>query len=491
MNAKQLKDSILKYAMQGKLVPQDPNDEHAEKILHGIYEERKYLTQEKIIKSNKAIEKINDDEIPYDIPESWKWVRLNDLAENCNVPFADGPFGSNLKREHYISEPEVRIIQLSNIGENGWKDQNVKFTSFQHLDSIKRSEVYPGDLVITKMMPAGRGIVVPNVNSKYVLSSDAVKFVPNKILNKEYLLYAINSNVFREQIYSEVQGITRVRTSLTKIKKYLLPIPPLNEQDRIVHKVKELFQKVEAFSTHQKDIEELQNKFPSKLENSILLYAMQGKLVEQDPNDEPAAELFKRIHEEKVRLLEEKVIKQEKALLPISDEEIPFDIPVNWTWVRLGEVINLVSGQDFPPDKYNHNGIGTPYITGASTLTKEGVLLNRWTETPQSIAESGDLLVVCKGSGYGKTLICNIEIAHIARQIMAIKKSDFINMEFIDFYLQSQLSLIKKLGQGVIPGIDRKSVLNLLLPLPPLNEQSRIVDKIKNTRDLINKFQLK
>lgn len=158
---------------------------------------------------------------------------------------ADGPFGSNLKKEHYTDNKEVRIIQLSNIGEDGWKDGNKKYTTFKHLKSISRSEAFANDIIIAKMMPAGRAIICPNWDAKYVLSSDAVRFDFYVEINRKYLYYAINSHVFRSQVYDNVQGITRVRTSLSKLRNYLIPLPPLAEQHRIVSKIEQLLQEID------------------------------------------------------------------------------------------------------------------------------------------------------------------------------------------------------------------------------------------------------
>lgn len=156
------------------------------------------------------------------------------------------------------------------------------------------------------------------------------------------------------------------------------------------------------------------------------------------------------------------------------DDEIPFDIPDSWEWCRFCQVISLLSGTDFKPENYNDNHQGIPYITGASSFSEKGVLLNRWTETPRVIASRGDVLLVCKGSGYGKTVICDIEKAHITRQIMAIKKLATLDMHYIQLFLQANFDQIKSKGQGVIPGIDRNSVMSLLFPVPPLSEQHRI-----------------
>ena len=232
----EMKAALLQAAIQGKLTEQLASDGDAETLYADIQKEKQRLIKEGKIKKEKPLPEIAEDDIPFDIPENWKWVRLEDIG----LAFADGPFGSNLKKEHYTNNPEVRIIQLSNIGEDGWKDANVKFTTYKHLGTIQRSEVEAGNIVIAKMMPAGRAIIVPDLGTKFVLSSDAVKVVPSKCIEVRYLLYAINSNVFKSQIYEEVQGITRVRTSLTKLKGYLLPLPPLAEQKRIVDKLDQL-----------------------------------------------------------------------------------------------------------------------------------------------------------------------------------------------------------------------------------------------------------
>ena len=161
------------------------------------------------------------------------------------------------------------------------------------------------------------------------------------------------------------------------------------------------------------------------------------------------------------------------------DDELPFEIPENWCWVRFGTAITLLSGTDFAPDEYNSTGKGIAYITGASNIVDSQILVNRWTETPRQIACAGDILLVCKGSGYGKTVICNIAQAHIAHQIMAVRKSDLLDMQYIKLFLDSSFYILKTKGQGVIPGIDRTSVLQLLFPLPPLDEQHRIVQRIE------------
>lgn len=224
-----------------------------------------------------------------------------------------------------------------------------------------------------------------------------------------------------------------------------------------------------------------------QLRNSILQQAIQGKLVPQDPNDEPASVLLQRIRKEKERLVKEgKLKKKDLESKPIEEDEIPFEIPESWEWVKLGDVFELRSGQDFPPEKYNSNCKGIPYITGASNLDGDKIILNRWTSV---IAPKGCLLLVCKGSGVGKLCFMSIEEAHIARQIQAIIPiSENIDLSYLRIVLESRISEIINQANGVIPGIAREVALSFVIPLPPLAEQRRIVAKIEELMPLVERY---
>ena len=228
---------------------------------------------------------------------------------------------------------------------------------------------------------------------------------------------------------------------------------------------------------------------PQELKSSILQLAIQGKLVEQRPEEGTGEELYRQIQAEKKRLIQEGKIKKEKPLPEIAEDEVPFEIPEGWKLIRLGSAITLLSGTDFSPEQYNDNGDGITYITGASCLTNTGVIPCRWTPMPRVIANKGDVLLVCKGSGYGKTVICDVVEAHIARQIMAVKKTDKLDMKYVMYYLNANINAIKAAGQGVIPGIDRGTVLNMVFPLPPLAEQKRIVARLEEILPLCERLK--
>ena len=246
-----------------------------------------------------------------------------------------------------------------------------------------------------------------------------------------------------------------------------------------------------------------------QLKNSILQWAIQGKLVPQDPNDEPASVLLEKIRTEKARLVKEGKIKKDKnesfifrgddnsyyekflatGEVKCIDEESPFEIPKGWEWSKLSNVIELLSGQDFIPEKYNSSNQGIPYITGASNIVNGNLVINRWTETPTVIGKLGDLLIVCKGSGVGKMCICNVDKIHIARQIQIIRNfSNAISLSYVKSVVEANLQTIISNAQGVIPGISREHILNLLIPLPPTNEQYEIDKKLQEILPVIDRY---
>ena len=243
-----------------------------------------------------------------------------------------------------------------------------------------------------------------------------------------------------------------------------------------------------------------------QLKNSILQWAIQGKLVPQDPNDEPASVLLEKIRQEKERLIKEKKIKRDKNASIIYrgednsyyekilatgevkciDEEVPFEIPQGWEWCRMRDVIQLLSGRDLEPSMYNSSQKGIPYITGASNFNNENLIVNRWTQTPVTVPEEGDLLITCKGT-IGTMAFNNIGSIHIARQIMAIHSKD-VDLHYLKLYFELNIGTLESQANSMIPGISREVVLNSLVPIPPLQEQIKIVEKSNSLMPLVSKY---
>ena len=359
-----------------------------------------------------------------------------------------------------------------------------------------------GDILYSKLRPYLLKILVaPDCG---ICTPEIVPFKVFGNIVPDYIVAFLKCPYVNTIINSVTYGVKMPRVGTKTMTELLVPIPPLSEQKRIIKKLCEVEPLADNYTEAYVQVAKLNQEFPELLKKSILQEAIQGKLVSQDPNDEPASILLDRIRSEKQRLIREGKIKKDKhesiifrrdnshyekldGIERCIDDEIPFEIPESWEWTRLGQIISLLSGTDFKPEEYNDKCNGIPYITGASSLSENGVLINRWTEMPKIIVNYGDILLVCKGSGYGKTVICDIEKAHIARQIMAIKKFSTLDMLYIRLFLQANFNQIKSKGQGVIPGIDRNSVMNMLFPIPPLAEQKRIVEK---QRELFDKISL-
>ncbi|MCB6331069.1 restriction endonuclease subunit S [Blautia faecis] len=512
MTGQQLKNSILQMAVQGKLVPQDPNDEPASVLLARIRKEKEELIKAGKIKKEKnpsyifrgadnlPYEKVGKnepvciaDEVPFEIPDSWEWVRIKNLGAIIR--------GSGIKRNETVESgfPCVRYGEI-------YTTYNTSFTSTvsfipEEINEKCKHFSY-GDILMTLTGENKPDIAkaVACLGEKPVAAGGDLAFWTAHGMNPLYLAYLLASPYVISRKVELATGDIIVHISGDKIGSILIPIPPLNEQMRIVEKIQETECQIRQYSEKEQELTTLHKAFPETLKKSILLQAVQGKLVEQDPTDEPTEILLERIRAKKQRLVKEGKVKKNKhesiifrrdnshyekldGIERCIDDEIPFKIPNSWVWTRFGQVISLLSGTDFKPEEYNDQQQGTPYITGASSLSEDGVLLNRWTETPRNIATKGDILLVCKGSGYGKTVICDIEEAHIARQIMAIKKLESLNMQYVRLFLQANFDHIKSKGQGVIPGIDRNSVMELLFPIPPLSEQYRIVEKQRELFD--------
>ena len=491
MNAQQLKKSILQMAISGKLVPQDPNDEPASVLLERIRKEKEKLIKEGKIKKEKnpsyifrgadntPYEKVGKnepvsiaDEVPFEIPKSWEWARIGSVF--------------SLQAGKNISSADISDTKFSGsfpcYGGNGLRG---------YVDHYNRDGYFP--------LIGRQGALCGNINfaqGKFYATEHAVvveSFGGTDVTWAGLFLEAMNLNQY-------ATATAQPGLAVANINKLLIPIPPVPEQIRIVIKFSELIPYVLQYDQTERRLATLNEEFPEQLKKSILQLAVQGKLVPQDPNDEPASVLLERIRAEKERLIAEGKIKRDKNESVIFrrdnshyekldknevciDSEVPFELPDSWAWTRLGNLISLLSGQDFEPSGYNDVGRGIPYITGASNIDDGKVAINRWTECPKNIAHGGELLIVCKGAGVGKMAVLNEE-AHIARQIMSILPIN-TNLLYLQVVLAYNLEHLRRNMQGVIPGISRSDVLRLLCPVPPLDEQERIVNRIEAILTLV------
>lgn len=332
-------------------------------------------------------------------------------------------------------------------------------------------------------------------SGKFALGSILCAVIPNnpQEVNARYLHQYL-------QFYKDtllvplMKGAANVSLSMRDIAKVEIPLPDFDTQAALA----KIFVQAQE-KQKQLDAEfEKQTEYAKRLRQNILQEAIEGKLTAEWRKTHPAEKgnpdfdaqaLFEQIQKEKchtdsILLTQNQKKKHKGKSLDFPnpcDNDYPFEIPEDWKWVRLGEIINLLSGRDFEPEEYNNKNLGVPYITGASNFGDNGIIINRWTQNPKCIAKKGDLLLVCKGSGYGTLAYADFNEAHIARQIMSITPvSDFMVLNYIEYILQSNFQFLKSKGKGLIPGIDRGTVLSIPVGVPPLAEQKEIVAKVES-----------
>lgn len=457
--ASDLRQSVLQAAMQGKLTTQKTEDGDARDLLREIRAEKEKLVKEKKGKKEKPLAPLTDEEIPFGIPENWVWCRLGEI-----ITLVSGQDFSPHQYSDTVQEGFPYITGASNFGnhsiiENRWT-------------KTPRCIVSRGDLLLVCKGSGYGRVMICNLTSAHI-ARQIMGIRQNNNVDVQFILLFLESNfdILKRFGQGVIPGISR-----GDVLNMQFPLPPLPEQRRIVARVEALMKEIDKLEQTEKELEAIKAAFPADMKASLLQAAMQGKLTEQKAEDGDARGLLLAIREEKEKLVKEKKIKKEKPLTPITDEEIPFDIPENWVWCRLGDCIKLLSGQDLTPDKYNASGKGTIYITGASNIENGRITVNRWTEFPRAIAHKGELLITCKGT-IGEMCFLNIDKVHIARQIMSIKEI-LVDIKYVHIFLLSYVNTLKGNAKSMIPGIDRKNVLNALFPLPPLPEQQRIIEKL-------------
>ena len=515
MTAQQLKNSILQMAVQGKLVPQDPNDEPASVLLERIRAEKERLIKEKKIKGEKnpsvifkgadniPYEKIGNnepvsiaDEVPFEIPDTWEWARLGTISsyaeakQKVNAQNADmNMWGLDLED----IEKGGRLLARRTVGERRAVGDKAIFTK--------------GDILYGKLRPYLLKVLVAPDDG--ICTPEIVPFRVYGEINPDYIVYFLKSPCADTQINTATYGVKMPRVGTDTMISLLVPIPPVMEQNRIVAKLKELEPYFDQYNSAYKENVALNNAFPEMLKKSILQAAVQGKLVPQDPTDEPAEVLLQRIRGEKDHLIKEGKIKHGKHESVIFrrdnshyekrgseevciDEEIPFEIPENWTWARLSSAsISIADGDHQPPPQVQK---GIPFLV-ISNVSGGSVDFSNTRYVPKEyfdslpeirIPASGDLLFTVTGS-YGIVIPVETEKKFCFQRHIALIKLRFLSSNFMRLWLSSPLvyEQCKKSATGTAQKtVGLASLKELLIPVPPLKEQERIVNKLNALLEL-------
>jgi len=520
MTADQLRKSILQQAIQGKLVPQDPNDEPASVLLERIREEKARLVEEKKIKKeknpsvifkgedNSYYEKFTlsgevkciDEEIPFEIPNGWEWCRLGDITSITGGKRV--PVGYSLTNQN----TGYKYIRVADMKQYSVRNNDVHYISKEIYSLIKNYTISKDDLYITVAGTIGVVGEIPIEFDGANLTENANKIVFTQ-LNKKCLMYLLSSDYLQAQIKNCTTKVGQPKLAIIRIQNFLLPLPPLKEQQRIVEKIEELIPHIEHYGKAQTELDLLNRNIKEQLKKSVLQYAIEGKLVPQDETEGTAEELLLQIQAEKLKLYEENKLKKkdlehstifkgednkyyEKIGKNVTciDEEIPFEIPKNWRWVRFGQIVKLNMGKTPPRDdsrywlnaKRNWVSISDMTNYGRIKTTKEQISEEAANSLMRKSSPINTLLMSFKLT-VGRTAILDIEAYH-NEAIVSIYP--YIDKKFmLRNYLFYTLPILANIGDSkdVIKGktLNSKSLNNLLIPLPPLNEQLRIVESIE------------
>ena len=525
MNGKQLKNSILQWAIQGKLVPQDPNDEPASVLLERIREEKARLVKEKKIKKDKNESiiyrgednsyyekflatgevKCIDEEIPFEIPSSWEWERWGNISQSIQ-------YGYNAPA---LENGDIRMVRISDIQANKVLWENVPFCL------INASEIETYLLKVNDILFArtggtvGKSFLVEEVPVKAIYAGYLIRTRYSSLLCPYYMKAFMESQLYWEQLKNGTITTAQPNCNGKTLGKMLLPIPPINEQERIVEKLRNVSFLIERYGKSQDSLNQLNEQVTEQLKKSILQEAIQGRLVPQIAEEGTSQELLEQIRQEKQILVKKGKLKKsalhdsvifkgddnkywEKIGTSIIDitEDIPFDIPTSWMWCRFGDVVNFITGKT--PERgnalywsdgiYNWVSIADMIAGGVVSTTKERVSSVAAENCFGKISRKGSLIMSFKLT-VGRTSILGVDAYHNEAIISIYPYID--RNDIFRNYLLHVMPLIANMGDSkdVIKGktLNSKSISNLLLPLPPLAEQQRIVTKIEELASIMSR----
>lgn len=491
MTPQELKNSILQLAIQGKLVEQRPEEGTAQELYAQIQAEKQRLIKEGKLKKEKPLPEITEDEKPFEIPEGWMWVRIkeitilnpkNDLDDNLKTSFIPMTLLSDGYRSSYTYE--IR----------SWGEIKKGFTHFA-----------VGDIGIAKITPCfqnRKSAIFTKLESNFGAGTTELSIVRviQNTLSRKYLLWFFKSAYFIENGIKSFTGTAgQQRIHKDYLSHCVFPLPPLAEQKRIVAKIEELLPLVDRYEQAWTKLEEFNLRFPEDMKKSILQQAIQGKLVEQRPEEGTAQELYAQIQAEKQRLIKAGKLKKEKPLPEITEDEKPFEIPNGWMWVRVGDIFahNTGKAMNDSAKKIDKAGSMRKFITTSNVywnsfdLSAVKEMFFSDDELERCTVSKGDLLMCEGGAYYGRTAIwtydydiCFQNHVHRLRPYGILELLFFYHL----FYFYKTNNMMKAKGTAM-PGLSSQALHQMPVPLPPLGEQKRIVARLEELLPLCERLK--
>lgn len=472
MTGKELWGSILQKAMEGKLVPQRKEEGTAAELLKEIRKEKAKLVKEGKLKKTKPLPVVREEEKPFDIPDSWEWVRLGEVST----------YGlATQKIKSSDMQPDMWILDMEDIEKDTGRILRYGLVKEKKVQGDK-TVFWKNDILYSKLRPYLKKILIAPADG--ICTTELVPFQMYGEIDRNYIVMWLKSPFVNQIVNADSYGVKMPRVGKSTMQNLALPFPPLAEQHRIVEKLKTLKPLVDAYGQAAEELDELNRKFPGDLKKSLLQQAMEGKLVSQRKEEGTAAELLKEIRKEKSKLVKEGKLKKTKPLPAVSEEEKPFDIPDSWEWVRLGDISINLDSERIPLSVSQRSKLEKIYdYYGASGVIDK--VDNYLFDKPLLlIGEDGaNLLTRSKPIAFiakGKYWVNNH--AHVLDFPVSIDK------EYVMFYINS-ISLSAYVTGTAQPKMNQANMNTIPVPLPPSSEQHRIVKKLESLLALCDKLQ--
>ena len=478
-----LRKAVLQAAIQGKLTQQLPEDGNAEALYKEIQKEKQRLIKEGKIKREKPLPEITEEEIPFDIPENWKWVHIGEIGNLVR--------GSGIKKDETTSTG-YQCVRYGEI-----------YTTYYH--SFSNAKTYTSDAVYNKSKHITKGDLIFTLTGENkqdiaktiaYLGDDSIAvggdlaIWTNHLCDPRYLSFYMYSSFAIEQKRAVATGDIIVHISCDKVGRFIMPLPPLAEQKRIVAKVDELMAKVAELKRTEGDIKALYEVFPGDMKASLIQSAIQGRLTEQFPEDGNAEDLYNEIQTEKAKLIKEGKLKKEKPLPEITEDEIPFDIPENWKWIKFGDVVNIVSARRVHQSDWKSSGIPFYRAREIAQLAINGHVDNDLFISKElyskfsvsGVPQPGDLMVTAVGT-LGKTYIVQPSDVFYYKDasVICLENRFGMDSQYLKYIMESDMlwqQITSNSAGTTVATLTMERMIKYVIPLPPLAEQKRIVEKL-------------
>ena len=500
MTPQELKNSILQLAIQGRLVPQRPEEGTAEELYRQIQREKAALTKAGKIKKEKPLPEIAEEEKLFDIPDNWKWIRLADISSV--ITKGTTPRGGNVSYQ----DNGIGFLRAENVaGLDRIDKTNLKYIDEEtHTGFLKRSIIEENDILITIAGTLGRTALVRNedlpLNVNQAVS--IVRIVCLQAIDLLYFIYALNAT--EVQLYlTKQRKITAIpNLTLEIIQHCLIPMPPLAEQKRIVAKIKELLPYIDRYEKAWSRLEDFNKRFPTDMQKSILQLAIQGKLVPQRPEEGTGEALYQSIQAEKQSLIRSGQLKKEKPLPEITSDEIPFDIPESWKWVRLANICSLIADIDHNMPKSADPDEGVLFLSakdllddGSINYTKDVKYISKADFerlSKKALPRRNDIIYSRIGAALGKARVVDSDITFLVSYSCCVIRAIEVYPPYLRYYLESPIILAHsiKARQSIgVPDLGMGEIKKYFVALPPLAEQKRIVAKLEELLPLCERLK--